>query len=160
MAAFLAIAFGAASLAGAFASQYFLGLEPCAFCIYQRWPHAVAALFGIFSMLSARNRFFPCFLGFSGVIYLIGAGIAAYHVGVEQGVFELSAACENAVNADGLTFEQMTEAVMAASNARCDIPALTFAGLSMAAWNCMFSFFAGTLLVVRALLDRRAGGKN
>src|SRR3954469_7193168 len=36
-----------ALLLGAFAFQYLGGLAPCEMCIWQRWPHGAAILFGL-----------------------------------------------------------------------------------------------------------------
>src|SRR5215468_3716418 len=42
-----------ASLAVAFASQYWGGLQPCVLCIYQRYPYGVAAALGLVGILIA-----------------------------------------------------------------------------------------------------------
>src|SRR5258705_10688602 len=46
--ALLAGGVSAALLLGAFAFQYLGGLAPCEMCIWQRWPHGGAILFGLF----------------------------------------------------------------------------------------------------------------
>src|SRR5258705_8608299 len=45
--ALLAGGVSAALLLGAFAFQYLGGLAPCEMCIWQRWPHGAAILFGL-----------------------------------------------------------------------------------------------------------------
>jgi disulfide bond formation protein DsbB len=48
---FIALAAGgsAAMLLAAFGFQYIGGLAPCAMCLWQRWPHAVAIALGALS---------------------------------------------------------------------------------------------------------------
>lgn len=151
----LAAGFGVVALLGAYASEIFLNLEPCAFCIYQRWPHFLAALCGVASFFLLRSKFFPYVISLSAIIYLVGAGIAVYHVGVEQGIVELSAKCDSGDDMSDLSFEEMTQAVFDASVARCDLPAFMFAGLSMAAWNAIFSGLVGVVLMLWAFICRR-----
>ena len=51
----LAVGAGLAALAIAYASQVWGGLPPCVLCIYQRYAHAVAVLFGLAALAMARR---------------------------------------------------------------------------------------------------------
>ena len=84
-------ALGAAGLlGGAFFFQYVMGLPPCPLCIWQRWPQAAAiALTGMALLLPGLA---PLAVPLAALALLIGAGIAGYHVGVEQGWWD-SATC-------------------------------------------------------------------
>ena len=75
-----AAAGSAALLLGALGFQYLGGLAPCHLCLLQRWPHAVAVLLGL-SLLVVPARLT---LALGALTLLVGAGIGAYHVGVEQ----------------------------------------------------------------------------
>ena len=70
-----------ALLAGALAFQYLGGLAPCPLCIDQRWPHAIAIGLGLL-LLAWPKRALAVL---AGLTVLVGAGIAGYHVGIEQG---------------------------------------------------------------------------
>ncbi len=74
------------ALLAAFASEAFLGLEPCILCIYQRWPYAIVAFIGLIA-LGVRRRV-PALarlsVGLSGLVFLANSAIALYHTGVEQ----------------------------------------------------------------------------
>src|SRR5690606_38242336 len=70
-----------ALLAGAFLFQFAGGLQPCPLCIWQRWPHAVAGVLGLIALATPLRPI--ALLGLATT--LLGAGIAGYHTGVEQG---------------------------------------------------------------------------
>ena len=145
---------GAVSLAmllGALGSQVFGGLAPCELCHWQRWPHALAPVLCLAAI--ALPRFRHALLAAAGIVLLAGAGIAAWHVGVEAGWLEGTAACtgslpENLTTAELLTWLQARPVVA------CDVPAFVFLGLSMAGWNALGSTVLGTLALV--LAARRA----
>ncbi len=73
------------TLAIAFISEGFLGLEPCQLCIYQRYPFAIAILVGIMG-LALRKKVIAVksLLGISSLTFFINSAIATYHTGVEQ----------------------------------------------------------------------------
>ena len=122
-------------LASALASQYLGGLQPCELCLWQRWPWLAAAVLGVASTLlpgSAR-----VLLALGAVALVVGAGIAGFHVGVEQGWWAGTSACGGAATPTDI--EALRRQLMAAPVVRCDAPALVVLGLSMAAWNGLVS---------------------
>ncbi|MDA7429846.1 disulfide bond formation protein B [Primorskyibacter aestuariivivens] len=68
-----------ALLAAAFFFQA-LGWAPCAMCLWQRWPHAAAVVFGG-AALAISGPMMPLLGGLSA---LTTAGIGVYHSGVER----------------------------------------------------------------------------
>jgi disulfide bond formation protein DsbB len=127
----LAAALGSIGLlAAAYAFQYRGGLAPCALCLWQRWPHWAAAGLGVVA-LAAPVR--PLAL-IGAAVMLAGAGLAGYHVGIEQGWWPGPATCA-APDIAGLTPEELFDRIMAAPVVRCDEIAWSFLGLSMPAWN-------------------------
>lgn len=73
----------AAALGAAFASEWGLGLVPCALCLWERWPYRVAIALGAVALAWARGR--RALLGLMALALLVGAGLGAVHVGVEFG---------------------------------------------------------------------------
>ena len=73
----------AAALGAAFASEWGLGLVPCALCLWERWPYRVAIVAGLLALLWANGR--RAMLGLMALVLLVGAGLGAVHVGVEFG---------------------------------------------------------------------------
>ena len=92
-----------------------------------------------------------------GITLLIGAGIAGYHVGVENGKFHLENGCESSEPV-ATTLEELRNQLIGKPAAPCDKPQFVFLGISMAGWNFFFSAFAGiyTLMIVfRKLREMR-----
>lgn len=121
-------------LLAAFGFQYLGGLAPCALCIWQRWPHALAALAGP-AALAAGGGLVPA-LGAAAM--LGGAAIGLYHSGVEQGWWQGPSTC-SAPDIAGLTPEELLARIMSAPVVRCDEIPWEMFGLSMASWNAVAS---------------------
>jgi disulfide bond formation protein DsbB len=89
------------ALGAALASQYIGGLEPCILCIYQRIPFAIAIGLGITGLLLECRKIPPSIssppaggedkgggaasflIALCALAFLVNAGIAVYHTGVE-----------------------------------------------------------------------------
>ena len=133
-----------AVLGSAFGFQYFAAIEPCPLCIYQRYPYAITiGLSAVALALAGRPPlagpyFAPALTALCGAAFAAGAGIAAYHVGVEQGWFAASAACTapalEATDIDGLMAELKATPV-----ARCDQILWSLLGISLAGYNLIAS---------------------
>jgi disulfide bond formation protein DsbB len=137
----------AAALVGALAMQHLGGLEPCQLCIYERYPYLVAVVAAVLGAWLGRPRLA---LGVVALALAANVGLAAYHVGVEQGWFALPESC--AAVGEAATVEDLKAQLLNAP-ARCDQVPLTVLGLSLAAWNGVYA--AGLLaLAVLALLRR------
>ncbi len=131
----LAMAGSAALLGGAFAFQYIGGLAPCTLCLWQRWPHAAAVIIAVLAMLLG-GRILPV-LG--GLAAATTAGIAAFHVGVEQKWWEGLTSC-TAGSIEGIsTADLLNPDVIVAAPVRCDAIAWQLMGVSMAGWNMILS---------------------
>jgi disulfide bond formation protein DsbB len=127
----LALASGAILL-GALALQYLGGLPPCPLCIWQRWPYVALIALGIIG-----SRTYPrAMLGLATVTLLLGAGLAAYHVGIEQGWWALPASCVAGANAQ--TIEELRR-LLAEAPPACDQVGFAFLGLTLAGWNLVAS---------------------
>src|SRR5712664_2932296 len=86
--ALLAGAMSAALLLGAFAFQYIGGLAPCEMCIWQRWPHGAAIIFGLAGGGLVMAGALPGRLARALAIIAIAAraisgAIGIFHAGVE-----------------------------------------------------------------------------
>jgi disulfide bond formation protein DsbB len=124
----------AALLLGAWGFQY-LGYAPCKMCIWQRYPHGVAAGLGVLAVLVPL-----------AVLPLLGAlaalttgGIGVYHTGVERGWWEGPSTC-SAGDVSTLSTDDLFNQIMTAPLVRCDEVAWQLLGLSMASWNALLSF--------------------
>jgi len=135
--AMLLAAASSALLAAAFWFQHVEGLDPCPLCIAQRWAHGASLVLGFIAAFFATRRSAALLLALVGLAFATGAGIAAYHVGVEQHWFQ-SAFCGGG---GGLatTVEALKAQLLATDVARCDEVPWSLLGISMAGWNLIVS---------------------
>lgn len=155
------VGISAISLISAYIAQYGFGLQPCILCLYQRAPFAIAAILGIACAAFGkygRQTAAALAAAFSGLVFLAGSVIAAYHSGVErhwwESMFESCAGIPVGDDADSLLSR-----IKHASIVRCDeIPwADPILGLSMANYNAIMSFGLFVVGIVAACLIRRGG---
>ncbi len=141
--ALLLLAFLAADiLLVVFVLQYIADLQPCRMCIWQRWPFAVL----IFAGLAGAFWKPRLVLGLAVPLLLLSAGLAGYHVAVEQGWLALPAGC--AAGGEATSVEEL-KALLAKAPPSCDQVSFTLLGLSLAGWNLVVSLaLAGFALLV------------
>src|SRR5690606_33180580 len=148
----LAIA-SAAILLAALALQYLGGLPPCPLCIWQRWPYVALIALGLVGW-----RWRPrAMLGLAALVLLGGAGIAAYHVGIEQGWWALPAGCVAGGSAQ--TVEELRR-MLAEAPPACDQVGFTFLGLTLAGWNLVASLALAAGAAAAALRSGRRGATD
>jgi disulfide bond formation protein DsbB len=136
-------------LAGALGSQYLGGLAPCPMCIWQRWPHVAAVLIAL-AATTVLWRWRRPLAGAGAATMAVGAGLGAYHAGVEQGWWSGPAGCSG-VDPSGLTPDELLTRLSQTPLVRCDEIAWEFLGISMAGWNGLFSAGLALLWVFAAL---------
>jgi disulfide bond formation protein DsbB len=144
----IALASGAVLLA-VFGMEHLAGAAPCPLCLWQRWPYALLIALGLIGW-----RWRPrAMLGLAVLVLLGSAGLAGYHVGVEQGWFALPAGCAAAGQAS--TIEELRQ-LLAEAPPACDQVGFTLFGLSLATWNVVTSLALAAYAACAALgLGRR-----
>ena len=123
-----------ALLIGAYAFEFLGNLKPCKMCLWQRWPHIAAIIIGILIFYSKSNLL----MRIASMIILFGAIVAFYHMGVEFQWWEGPTTCSSGSIAN-LSSTELMNKILQAPIIRCDEVQWSFAGLSMAAWNGIFS---------------------
>ena len=121
-------------LLGAFAFQYLGGLAPCHLCLLQRWPHTIAVALGLLVRAWPRRGLAVL----AGLVVLAGAGIALYHVGVEQAWWAGPSSC-TAPAPDAQSSGQLLDQILATPVVLCDQVSWSLWGISMAGWNAFAS---------------------
>lgn len=153
--AYIAAIGSALLLGGAFGFQHIGGLAPCAMCLWQRWPHAIAITLGVIAYLARNHRqayLATCALGAGAMIG--NAGIALFHTGVERGWWQGPSACSGgAENISALPIDALLSVETTPAVVLCTDVAWSLAGLSMASWNGVFSL---TLAAIWMAATRRA----
>ncbi|MFN4153216.1 MAG: disulfide bond formation protein B [Paracoccaceae bacterium] len=134
----------AALLAGAFAFQHLGGLAPCALCLLQRWPHAVAVAIMALALL-VPNRWL---MVLGALAALTTAAIGGFHAGVELGWWEGLASCSGGTISGISVDDLLNPNAHVAAPVRCDEVPWAMAGISMAGWNMLVSLgLAGVWLL-------------
>src|SRR3990170_1121526 len=79
----------AALLLTVYLFQHLGGLQPCPLCVAQRYPHFVVLGLSVAALVAPRHSAWlhASLLAAIALAYLVGAGYAAFHVGVEGGYF-------------------------------------------------------------------------
>jgi len=137
-----------AILAAAFAFQFIGGLHPCALCLWQRYPYAaVIGLAGLGAGLAragVKRPHLAVFMGLCALAFLIDAGIAGFHVGVEQAWWDGLATCSGTVSG-AASLDELRDRLLAAPVVRCDEIAWSLFGISMAGYNFLMALALGLL---------------
>ena len=143
VAPWFALALSGGLLGGAWIFQYGFGYLPCQMCYWQRHAHkAVLGIAAIWLILRAVGVEAAEMLRWAAVLaLLVSFGLAAWHVGVEYGIFDAPATCSA-----GSTFipEVNPDDPLDFLNVKVQPPACSeavwhFLGLSMAGWNAALS---------------------
>jgi disulfide bond formation protein DsbB len=148
----------AAMLAIAHGFETFGGYAPCTLCLQQRevyWAAMALAAAGMALVRlpgGSRWRQATCWL--LALVFLAGAGLAAYHAGVEWKFWPGPTACSG--GGGGVSADDLKD-LLAGAKVRgpaCDQAAWVFAGLSMAGWNALISLGLTGLSVAAARRER------
>jgi disulfide bond formation protein DsbB len=137
----------AAALVSALALEYLGDLPPCQLCVWQRWPYLALIVLGLLGWRTAARPI----LALAVLILLGEAGLALYHVGVEQGWWALPASC--AAGAEAESIEDLKRLLTEAPPA-CDQVSVTLFGLSLASWNVVSSLVLALLTTIAASAQR------
>ena len=127
-------------LSAALLSQYWGGLAPCELCLLERWPWAVAIVISFVATMVASRSALPWVALLLAAVFVVSSGLAFYHVGVEQHWFAGPSAC-TASGAAADTLEVLKAQILHQQPVRCDEPAWSLWGISLAGWNLIASVF-------------------
>lgn len=132
------------ALSAAFVAEQVYGLEPCVLCLYQRIPYAVAGLVAAAALVVSPPAK-PWMLVGCAAVFVMGAGLAFYHVGVQQQWWEGIAACGGG-GATPESIEDLRAELREPTPFRpCDEVDWSLFGLSLAAYNGIASMLLATI---------------
>ena len=136
--------------------QYVGGLQPCELCLYERWPYYAMIALSALALAAGRPGVNAWVTGIAALVFLAGAGLAFYHVGVEQHWFAGPTACTGTAALGG-SIEDFRKQLMAQQPVRCDEPQWALLGVSLAGWNLLASLalVAFCLVALRSPALRR-----
>jgi disulfide bond formation protein DsbB len=158
-AALLIAAIGSATILGAYFFEYVLALAPCPLCLEQRIPYYVAiplaVLIAIGAYAGGPRTLLVAGLGLVLLAMLIGAGLGAYHAGIEWGWWAGPRDCSGPINDIGSAGTLMKQ-LQTINVVRCDEAAWRFLGLSLAGYNVLISLALAALAAWGIGAGRRA----
>ena len=132
------------SLISAYIIEYALGHEPCRLCVYQRFPYIISILLVLSILLIKKNVKIHLLL--LSLVSLLGAVLAFYHFGIEQGFFSESIVCEAQNLEEGLSKQDILEQLKQ-NTVSCKDVNFTLFGLSLASINTIVSFILFMIFV-------------
>ncbi len=151
----LAILVAAAATLVAVWTFEFYGITPCELCHAERYAFyagaplaALAAYLASRSMHGAARALFVLL----ALVFLANAGLAIYHVGVEQHWWAGPTACTGSLSGP-VDVNDLMKSLNATRVVRCDEVQLRILGLSLAGWNAILSaalaIYAGLAATLR-----------
>ena len=142
-------------LGSVLASQYIGGLAPCKLCHYQRWPYMFTIAAGLAAWVLPRISDYRRWLvAACGIAFAVGGAVAIYHAGVEYGWFPGPESCSG-TGPTPQTIDELRRQLLAQPVVRCDEPAWTMFGVSMAGYNVLAStaLAAGSLFAAARMRE-------
>jgi disulfide bond formation protein DsbB len=134
-------------------SQYWGGLAPCELCLYERWPWDAAIAISLLALIAGSEAGLPWVALVLALVFAAGTALAFYHVGVEQHWFAGPTACTAPAHA-ARTLDELKAQLMNAQAVRCDEPAWTLWGVSLAGWNFLASLAMAMISFAAAVRAR------
>ena len=124
------------ALVSAFFIEYVLGHQPCNLCILERIPYLLAIIIILLNFkFSHYEKFFILLLS---IIFLAGAIISLYHLGIEQGFIQESLVCDLKSGSNLLSKEEILKQLQEKSASCKDVTFKIF-GLSLTSYNILIS---------------------
>ncbi|MDB2680316.1 disulfide bond formation protein B [Candidatus Pelagibacter bacterium] len=124
------------ALVSAFFIEYVLGHQPCNLCILERIPYLLAIIIILLNFkFSHYEKFFILLLS---IIFLAGAIISLYHLGIEQGFIQESLVCGLKSGSNLLSKEEILMQLQE-KNVSCKDVTFKIFGLSLTSYNILIS---------------------
>jgi len=124
------------ALISAFIIEYILGHQPCNLCIFERIPYLLAIIIILFNY--QFNQFEKFFVLSLLIVFLIGAILSLYHLGIEQGFIQESLVCDLKNGSNLLSKEEILKQLQE-KNVSCKDVTFKIFGLSLTSYNILIS---------------------
>ena len=124
------------ALASAFFIEYILGHQPCNLCIFERIPYLLAII--IILLNFKFNQFEQFFILLLIIVFLFGAILSLYHLGIEQGFIQESLVCDLKSGSNLLSKEEILKQLQK-KNVSCKDVTFKIFGLSLTSYNILIS---------------------
>ena len=148
---------GAATIGGALVSEHVFGLVPCKLCLLQRQPYYWGVPIAVLVALAPARLVRPG-LALLALVFVVSAGLGAYHSGVEWGFFAGPSDCGGGAGAGAGNVGDFLNQLQNTRVVSCTEAAWRFLGLSLAGWNVLASVAIAALAAMGAI--RRQGSSS
>ena len=132
------------ALSFAYFVEFVLGHEPCNLCKIERIPYIGSLI--LISFLIFINKWEKIILSIVLLLFVFGAIISIYHVGIEQGIFNESLLCELGINTNIQNPNELLKTLEKAPISCKDVTFRIF-GLSLATFNAFLSIVISCILL-------------
>jgi len=133
------------SLSAAYFIQYILGHKPCNLCLIERYPYLGAIIF--ISLFFIINRYEKVLLFSVLLLFIFGAVISFYHVGIEQNFFQESAICDVSNSLSNLQKEDLLKELKNTAPISCKNVTFRIFGFSLATINTVISMILSGIMI-------------
>ena len=124
------------ALVSAFFIEYVLGHQPCNLCIFERIPYLLAIIIILLNFkFNQLEKFFILLLL---IVFLFGAILSLYHLGIEQGYIQESLVCDLKNGSNLLSKEEILKELQK-KNVSCKDVTFKIFGLSLTSYNILIS---------------------
>ena len=137
--------FSIISLVIAYYIQYVLNHDPCNLCIIERVPYISAIIF--IPMIFVVNKFKKIIVGIVTILFILGALVSFYHVGIEQGFLSESLVCNLGGSSENLSKEDLLKQLEKQTAVSCKDVTFRFLGLSLATINTVISILLSGIMI-------------
>jgi disulfide bond formation protein DsbB len=160
VAAALVLAAAVATIGGAYVFEYGLGYIPCPLCLMQRKPYYVAMALALAAALVPNRVLARIGLALVALVFVVSAGLGAYHAGVEWGLWLGPSDCAGAPAAAAGNVTDFMQSLQKTRVVSCTEAAWRFLGLSLAGWNVLISLALAAFAALAAVRPGGEGGKR
>lgn len=145
-----------AALCIAWIAEYGFGLAPCELCYWQRYGYWAAIAIGLVAIFQpAQSVARRILLWLLALAFFVTAGIALFHVGVEQKWWQGLTTCTGDLGG-AVSTQDILDAIENAPIVRCDEPAFVLFGISMAGYNLILALALALFTLRGALRSKSA----
>ena len=131
------------AIISAYFIEYILGYQPCNLCLIERIPYGLSIILITLSYFFKKNEKFIILLLI--LTFFFSFAISAYHLGIEQGLFEESAVCD-LKNTTGIISKEELLKQLQEKTVNCKDVTFRIFGLSLTSINILISLILITLL--------------
>jgi disulfide bond formation protein DsbB len=156
----LVVAVSLGALGTALFAEYVGDLQPCVLCIYQRYAYVAALAAGIAGLAVGGNPAVRRLaVALAAGAFFAGAGLAFFHVGVEQLWWQGTAECQAQGFDPNASIADLRKQLLQTRPVACDQVPWSLFGISIAGYNMLASLAFAAASLWAAVRMGRIGGR-